>query len=192
MHSYPFIQAIPTKVAMRITLNDIDGLVQERRNSSALAMELRLSCTNPSMCANNKLKSYVFQYKLGSLQKFNYHHNIGLQSGVIGELSSKNIPWRARSVFVDNATFFTFAIFTWATPDAITAASRSQQGIYGVFLGFNDEYECTNLLVVWRTTPGNNLFVGSNLKSLKIGRWRFPNDAVTFIEGCDNMRFQQQ
>ena len=27
----------------------IDGLVQERRNSSALAMELRLSCTNQSM-----------------------------------------------------------------------------------------------------------------------------------------------
>ena len=25
----------------------IDGLVQERRNSSALAMELRLSCTKP-------------------------------------------------------------------------------------------------------------------------------------------------
>ena len=29
--------------------NDIDGLVQERRNSSALAMELHLSCTNPSI-----------------------------------------------------------------------------------------------------------------------------------------------
>ena len=28
--------------------DQIDGLVQERRNSSALAMELRLSCTNPS------------------------------------------------------------------------------------------------------------------------------------------------
>ena len=27
----------------------IDGLVQERRNSSALAMELRLPCTNPSI-----------------------------------------------------------------------------------------------------------------------------------------------
>ena len=27
----------------------IDGLVQEWRNSSALAMELRLSCTNPSI-----------------------------------------------------------------------------------------------------------------------------------------------
>ena len=29
--------------------SQIDGLVQERRNSSALAMELRLSCTNPSI-----------------------------------------------------------------------------------------------------------------------------------------------
>ena len=28
----------------------MDMLVQERRNSSALAMELRLSCTNPSIC----------------------------------------------------------------------------------------------------------------------------------------------
>ena len=27
----------------------IDGLVQDRRNSSALAMEVRLSCTNPSI-----------------------------------------------------------------------------------------------------------------------------------------------
>ena len=27
----------------------IDGLVQERRNSIALAMELRLSCINPSI-----------------------------------------------------------------------------------------------------------------------------------------------
>ena len=33
-----------------LSLNDlIDGFVQERRNSSALAMELRLSCTNPSI-----------------------------------------------------------------------------------------------------------------------------------------------
>ena len=28
----------------------IDGLVQERRNSSVLAMELRLSCIDPSIC----------------------------------------------------------------------------------------------------------------------------------------------
>ena len=31
------------------TFQNIDGLVQERRNSSALAMELRLFCTNPSI-----------------------------------------------------------------------------------------------------------------------------------------------
>ena len=37
--------------AMMLTWHhwNIDGLVQERRNSSALAMELRLSCTNPSI-----------------------------------------------------------------------------------------------------------------------------------------------
>ena len=29
----------------------IDGLMQIRQNSSALAIELRLSCTNPSICA---------------------------------------------------------------------------------------------------------------------------------------------
>ena len=29
----------------------IDGLVQERRSSGALAMELRLPCTNPMKCA---------------------------------------------------------------------------------------------------------------------------------------------
>ena len=33
----------------RIQKYYIDGLVQERRNSSVLAMELRLSCINPSV-----------------------------------------------------------------------------------------------------------------------------------------------
>ena len=28
----------------------IDGLVQERRNTIANALQLRLSCTNPSVC----------------------------------------------------------------------------------------------------------------------------------------------
>ena len=37
-------------LAQAIELHHVqcDGFVQERRNSSALAMELRLSCTNPS------------------------------------------------------------------------------------------------------------------------------------------------
>ena len=34
-----------------ISTDNIDGLAQERRNSSALAMELRLSCTNASICS---------------------------------------------------------------------------------------------------------------------------------------------
>ena len=38
----------------------VDGLVQERCNSSALAMELRLSCTNPSMCCIRGNKDFVF------------------------------------------------------------------------------------------------------------------------------------
>ena len=32
-----------------VVLNYIDGLMHERRNSIALAMELRLSCINPSI-----------------------------------------------------------------------------------------------------------------------------------------------
>ena len=32
----------------------LDGLVQERRNSNALALELRLSCTKPSIFASSK------------------------------------------------------------------------------------------------------------------------------------------
>ena len=35
-----------------ITVFYIDGLEQERRNSSALAMELRLSCNYPLICDN--------------------------------------------------------------------------------------------------------------------------------------------
>ena len=31
--------------------HQIDGLVQDRRNSSALTMEFRLSCTNPPKCS---------------------------------------------------------------------------------------------------------------------------------------------
>ena len=33
-----------------------NGLVQERRNSSALAMELRISCANPSICESIDFK----------------------------------------------------------------------------------------------------------------------------------------
>ena len=38
----------------------IDGLVQERRNSSALAMELRLSCINPLICHHLAILRSIF------------------------------------------------------------------------------------------------------------------------------------
>ena len=47
-------EAKETQKRLEISLKEyqvrIDGLVQERRNSSALAMELRLSCTDPLIC----------------------------------------------------------------------------------------------------------------------------------------------
>ena len=39
----------------------LDGLVQERRNSTANAMELHFSCTNPSSCAVKKLQQSLNQ-----------------------------------------------------------------------------------------------------------------------------------
>ena len=33
-----------------VVWDNIDGLVQERRNSIANALELRLCCSNPSIC----------------------------------------------------------------------------------------------------------------------------------------------
>ena len=40
----------------------IDGLVQVRRNSSALAMELRLSCTNPTIFTYNGIILHKMSY----------------------------------------------------------------------------------------------------------------------------------
>ena len=44
-----------------------DGFVQERRNSSTLAMELHLSCTNPSICLQNNQKVHPYLAVTGKL-----------------------------------------------------------------------------------------------------------------------------
>ena len=46
--------------------DEIDGLVQERRNSIADALELRLSCTNPSkrLWWQSDLHNGEYTYKL--------------------------------------------------------------------------------------------------------------------------------
>ena len=49
-----------------------DGLVQERRNSSAIAMELRLSCTNPSIWVSDA-DHHWFRYWLVTCSMPSYH-----------------------------------------------------------------------------------------------------------------------
>ena len=55
LHCWPFVRGthwwiLPQRASYTpsISIHHINGLVQERRNSIANAMELRLSCTNPS------------------------------------------------------------------------------------------------------------------------------------------------
>ena len=45
----------------------IDGLVQKRRKSSALAMELRLSCDQPSICPTRPLSMSCFGENVSTL-----------------------------------------------------------------------------------------------------------------------------
>ena len=54
----------------------IDGLVQERCNSSALAMELRLSCINPSRCPRNH---FIFIMGIPAPQKNSFYNENSLQ-----------------------------------------------------------------------------------------------------------------
>ena len=57
----------------------IDGLVQERRNSSALAMELRFSCTNPSIYnARLSFTAATFQHRNELLNQANSNFDISL------------------------------------------------------------------------------------------------------------------
>ena len=62
------VRSVSSKVSMAINYfkkhpaDNIDGLVQERRNSIANALELRLSCTDPSTC--------YFQNGWRDLEKF--------------------------------------------------------------------------------------------------------------------------
>ena len=48
-------------------MSDTDGLVQDRCNSSALAMELRLSCTNPLIWSIKVSRPLKIQWGLGGI-----------------------------------------------------------------------------------------------------------------------------
>ena len=49
MHTTRYMHFDVVRRRYNLVQYNIDGLVQERRDSSALAMELRLSFTNPSI-----------------------------------------------------------------------------------------------------------------------------------------------
>ena len=51
---------------MMITCLDIDGLVQERCNSIVNALELHLSCTNPSICYQQRISQMLYDKKYKS------------------------------------------------------------------------------------------------------------------------------
>ena len=59
------VDAVVSRDEFIWTVDDLrshfNGLVQERRNSSAIALELHLSCINPSIVS---LKYYLFVYSL--------------------------------------------------------------------------------------------------------------------------------
>ena len=106
-YSSPFllgVNANPVKSPLRCNVlylqyeaNHVDGLVQERRNSIANALELHLSCTNPSMWQQPASRSSwtstsnisvtraacttAFQNKLGMGTQFNLHQ-YGYISGI--------------------------------------------------------------------------------------------------------------
>ena len=42
----------------------MDGLVQKRRNSIANTLELRLSCTNPSICEKLSESEWLAEYQI--------------------------------------------------------------------------------------------------------------------------------
>ena len=94
-----------------IHLSHIDGLVQERRNSSGLAMELCLSCTNPSIntlelhlsCTNPSICVNMFLWisMLNIFQCVRYHIIRNYQYERQLEIIS-DIFWLSKSTWPDD------------------------------------------------------------------------------------------
>ena len=68
----------------------IDGLVQERRNSNADAVELRISCANPSICYLAPLVSEsLFRRRSKKTSKLRVTGHSAVNSPVTGEFPAK-------------------------------------------------------------------------------------------------------
>ena len=82
----------------------IDGLVQERRNSIALAMVLRLSCTNPSTCTSLLHWEHFLLYLEWWYHSFNSLQQTGLSSSQISVCSCRECLCVLRSVPVTSSS----------------------------------------------------------------------------------------
>ena len=80
----------------------MDGLMQERRNSSALAMELCLSCINPSICQGIGL----FEFELFEFEFFTHLDAVWWSSSSTGQNSLKKISRILNAdIFIEDDAF---------------------------------------------------------------------------------------
>ena len=96
------------------SIPDIDGLVEERHNSSALAMELRLSCINPSIYPGLLVRQdweLIFRYTFHRTNYFRRYiswnkifleiHFAKQDSGLVS-LAMRNFVLSILSMFLNN------------------------------------------------------------------------------------------
>ena len=79
------------------TIYYFNGLVQERGNSIANALELRLSCTNPSILSLSTTNTHVLNignnmkaFLLAATQVIWWYHGNGIDDGINGECPHGN------------------------------------------------------------------------------------------------------
>ena len=102
-------------------LEDIDGSVQKRHNSSALSMNLRLSCTNPWICDhghNCSFNLYFLKFKyVTKFGGYDYLFRIifsikhWLQSNLVNKVKIRhaNVEYKLEfyhRLFINNVIFF--------------------------------------------------------------------------------------
>ena len=90
------VGSLPTSHSLQAVRAHIDAFVQKRRNSIALALELRLSCTNSSICVgtNNGIRRFFFTYSgiILWMHPANERRCYNVTSSLIGCVHSQNNP----------------------------------------------------------------------------------------------------
>ena len=109
---------VVTKCITIYRLCHLDGLVQERCNSIANALELRLSCTNPLIWGKQPLSLASTHTKAILGQYFSSHleglvtvmsSNICFNSSCLKFPRLTNtLPWKVKEIFLPNGSCFTY------------------------------------------------------------------------------------